>query len=93
MLSKQESRRVRVEIRHVLMKDWDPIGISNVPACADEYDTYIGHIYLILAEGGSDDRIKDYLRWVVRERMELPPDEEAIARTAKALRDISISRG
>ena len=90
MLSKEESRRIRDDIRRALMRDWDPIGINDEPACADEYDSYIGEIYSILTTGGSDDQIKNHLRWVATDGMELQPDEKAIARTVKALREIGI---
>lgn len=29
------------EIRAVLLRDWDPIGVGDVPAAADEYDTQV----------------------------------------------------
>lgn len=32
---------VEGDIAVILMQDWDPIGIKDVPECGDEYDSYI----------------------------------------------------
>lgn len=40
----------------------DPIGISDVPEAADEYDSYIGGVYDLLEQGASEERIRAYLR-------------------------------
>ena len=32
---------VWIQIRTILMEHWDPIGISDEPNAADEYDLYI----------------------------------------------------
>jgi hypothetical protein len=31
MISKQQLRRIQMEIRHVLLNVWDPIGIKDEP--------------------------------------------------------------
>ena len=41
----------------VLLHDWDPIGVQNVPEAHDEYDSYVSGIYQLLASGASDERI------------------------------------
>ena len=37
MIDKYESRRIRGEIRRVLMTVWDPIGVKDEPNAQDEY--------------------------------------------------------
>ena len=37
-------------IRFVLISDWDPIGIGDIPNLSDEYDGYIGSIINILRQ-------------------------------------------
>jgi hypothetical protein len=41
-MDQRELRRawdeIETKIRPVLMEDWDPIGVSDVPEAADEYD-------------------------------------------------------
>ena len=45
MVDKERSREIRCHIRAVLMAEWDPIGVSDIPEAADEYDSYIGGVY------------------------------------------------
>jgi hypothetical protein len=90
MIDKYESRRIRVEIRHVLMQVWDPIGIRDEPNAQDEYDGYLGKIYELLVRGASDEGIAQYLCSVVTERMELRATADGMADTVAALRRIQL---
>jgi hypothetical protein len=92
MIKKYESRRIRVEIRKVLMDVWDPIGIQNVGAARDEYDGYIGQVYGLLTRGASDGEIAAELLRIERERMELPHPGSTIDRTVAALRMIQFPK-
>jgi len=58
-------------MRHLLMSEWDPIGVSDEPMASDEYDGYIGPLLEMLERGPSAPEIVDYLRWVEVERMGL----------------------
>jgi hypothetical protein len=58
------------EIRAVLNRDWDPIGVVT-DGIEDEYDMYIGHIYSLLASGVSDQAIAEYLLSIELDRMGL----------------------
>ena len=51
------------------MADWDPIGVSDTPEAADEYDMYIGGIFGLLQRGESLAAICAYLREVEVDRM------------------------
>ena len=53
------------------MAEWDPIGINDVPEAADEYDSYIGGVYDLLAQGASQDSIRAYLRQIEIDQMEM----------------------
>lgn len=53
------------------MAEWDPIGINDQPAAADEYDRYLGGVYGLLRDGGSEDDLVDYLRDIEVEQMEM----------------------
>ena len=55
MIDKYESRRIRVEIRHVPVDVWDPIGIKDEPNAQDEYDGYLGGVYELLVGGAVDE--------------------------------------
>ena len=71
MVGKERSREIRCHIRGVLMAEWDPIGVNDVPEAADEYDSYIGGVYELLERGASEDSICDYLRSIEVDRMEM----------------------
>jgi len=91
MIEKYESRRIRVQIRHVLLEVWDPIGVKDAQHAQDEYDGYIGELYDMLVSGASDSKLSDYLYWAVHENMGLeaatPTD---MADTVAALRKIEL---
>lgn len=92
MIDKYESRRIRVEIRHVLMGVWDPIGIKDEPNAQDEYDGYLGGVYQLLVSGASDEQIANHIWRIVTEQMGLSAARKAdMADTVKALRDIKLS--
>ena len=93
MIEKYESRRIRREIRRVLLEVWDPIGVKNAPSAQDEYDGYLGQIFLLLTEGKSDDEIVSYLFWVVSENMGLSSAKASdMLPTVKVLRQIQIAQ-
>ena len=62
MTDRFEVREIENRIRHVLMTEWDPIGVSDIPEAADEYDSYIGGIYGLIQRRASRDEIVAHLR-------------------------------
>lgn len=81
LTDKEESRRIRARIRHVLLEVWDPIGVKDEPNAQDEYDGYIGRLYELLVEDAGDAELLRYLYWVAHDRMGF---EEAKASDAQA---------
>jgi hypothetical protein len=71
VLDKEESPEVRLQIRTILMSKWDPIGVSDVPEAANEYDSYIGGVYELLESGASEERIRAHLCTIEIEAMEM----------------------
>jgi hypothetical protein len=64
--------RITDEIRDVLVRDWDPIGVMDDPEWPrDEYDSYIGEIYRYLARGESAEFIAQHLCSIEDSRMGL----------------------
>ena len=88
---KAQSRRIRVEIRRVLLGTWDPIGIRNEPNAQDEYDGYIGEIFDLLVRRAPDSAILDYLFWAVNKHMGLNATREEMLPTIVELRRIVLS--
>lgn len=58
-------------IEQILLHDWDPIGISNVPEAQDEYSSYVGGVYRLLASNASSERIAEHLAKIEDEQMGL----------------------
>jgi hypothetical protein len=71
MKSKEQLREIESAIRRILMAKWDPIGVSDEPNAADEYDSYIWGIYKLLERGADDKEIADHLLKIETERMGL----------------------
>jgi hypothetical protein len=90
MIDKYESRRIRAEIRRVLMTAWDPIGVRDEPNAQDEYDGYLGGVFALLTSGASDDQINEHLLRIVTDRMELRAKKEDMQGTVSALRQIQL---
>ena len=43
-----KARKYHYAIRHVLLHEWDPIGVSQFSEAQDEYDAYVGAIYKLV---------------------------------------------
>jgi hypothetical protein len=70
-----------IEIRDVLMKHWDPIGVADEPFAADEYDGYIPQVKALMRAHEAVDPLMDYLHEVEVKRMGLKTHRE-VTRTA-----------
>ncbi len=91
MINKAQSRKIRAEIRHVLLRTWDPIGIQDEPNAQDGYDGYIGKVYDLLVNDASGSALLDYLFWAVYEQMGLDATREDMLPTLAELRRIMLS--
>lgn len=58
-------------IREVLLREWDPIGIGDIPEAQSEYDGYIHEIHLMLIQRGTRQGLIDHLWWIETEHMGL----------------------
>jgi hypothetical protein len=92
MIDKATSRRIRVEIRHVLLDVWDPIGVKDEPNAQDEYDGYVGLIFDSLSGGATDKQLTDRLLYFVNDRMGLKATPEKMIPTVRALRAIEFPK-
>ncbi len=50
------------DIRTVLLRDWDPLGVGNNPKLSDEYDSCIPVIYRMIQAGTTVQEIQQYGR-------------------------------
>ncbi len=90
MIEKAEARRIRKEVSQVLLTVWDPIGVGDIPECADEYDCCLSGIYELLTNGANDNQLLDYLYERATHHMGLSIPRESMIPTVKALRQIQL---
>jgi len=93
----EERRRRRgaeiyAAVRKVLFWSWDPIGVRECVKGEDEYDSYIGPVYRLLASGAPDKEIESYLVQTERETMGLSIASEHahLGEVIRQLREIDL---
>ena len=92
MVEKEKSGRMQREISRVLMDVWDPIGIKDQPACADEYDSYLAGVLELLMRREDDNTIAKHLAEIVTVRMGLSGATVTdMLPTVRALRSIPLA--
>jgi hypothetical protein len=70
--NKYQSRENRARVREILMREWDPIGVAGSPEAADEYDSYVGKVYVMLMDDrAAKEQIAAYLYDVATNHMGL----------------------
>lgn len=85
-LPSERGRLVMQAIRDVLMQRWDPIGVSDIPEAADEYDGYLGPVYRILAGTRSEEELVEFLfRAETRTMGLIPHSREVLHQVARLL--------
>ena len=65
----KRGREIQAAIARILLHDWDPIGMRDVPEAQDEYDGYVGGVYRLLASGASPLEVATHLSTIESERM------------------------
>ena len=91
MIDTRDARRIEDEIRGVLVGIWDPIGIKALGGPRDEYDSYIGKMYGLLARGATDEEIEMELLKIEHERMGLSSTTSDRSPVVIALRAIRLN--
>ena len=91
MIDKHASRELRQQIGRVLREQWDPIGVGDQPAAADEYDGYVYGVFRLLLDGASEHAIARHLLIAERDAMGLngTPEAHRLA-VAGALRSLPV---
>jgi hypothetical protein len=87
------SKRITDAIRQVFITEWDPIGVMDDPEWPrDEYDSYIGEVYRLLARDEPAEFIARHLCFIEMSKMGLGSlPESARLPVAKCLKAISVS--
>ncbi|MFC1856903.1 hypothetical protein ACFL9U_02620 [Thermodesulfobacteriota bacterium] len=67
----ERARRYHEAIKNVLLKEWDPIGLSDVPEAQDEYDAYVSGVYKRLISRSKKEGMFEYLWEIETQHMGL----------------------
>lgn len=65
------------------MQEWDPVGVRDFPEAADEYDTYVGEVYVLLMDEESEETVAAYLWGVATGHIGFEPTSNLAERTAR----------
>jgi len=87
----RRAKEIQERIRQVLLHEWDPIGVSDMPEAQDEYDSYVGGIYRLLASGASEYQIIERLYNLETVSMGLTGNRERLKRVAGKLAELGVS--
>ncbi len=69
---KDSPKHLFARIREVLLRDWDPMGLSDAPGTPDDYDAVARELHALVTDHETTaERVAAYLRWVEREQMGL----------------------
>ena len=77
-----------MRVREILMREWDPIGVADIPEAADEYDSYVGEVYVMLMDRrATQEQIAAYLYDIAANHMDCasPRNFERSENTAAVL--------
>jgi len=74
----KRAKEIQASIRDVLMSQWDPINVCDVPEAQDEYDGYVGGIYHLLSSGAGEKQLFDHLYKIETEYMGLKSSKECL---------------
>jgi hypothetical protein len=84
MSAKPDSTMLFKHVKATLLKEWDPIDISDNPHLTDEYDSYVPEIVRLVTAGHSPQELADHLKYIEETLSVVPPEERRI-RTAALL--------
>ena len=66
------AKEIQRAIGEVLLRNWDPLGVKDVPQAQDEYEGYVGGVYRLIASGATAKQIAEHLVRIETERLGYP---------------------
>ena len=87
----RRAQEIQDAIRAVLLREWDPIGVRDVPEAQDEYDGYVGGVYRLLANGATAPELAEHLARIERDSMGLSPQRGILDDVSSRLKLINIT--
>jgi hypothetical protein len=76
---------MQARVGEILLRQWDPIGVADVPQAQDEYDSYVGEIALSVLRRRSVSDIATQLLAIETDLMGLRGDNTRALRVADRL--------
>ena len=73
------------QVRSILLSEWDPIGVRDVPAAQDEYDAYVVPLVHMLLAGQQGADVAARLLEIETQSMGLRGDAARAERVARRL--------
>lgn len=73
------------------MTEWDPIGVKDEPAAADEYDSYIHGVLKLLTSDASVEAIMKHLDDIAVEKMGFTSHLESTRAAACSLHELHVA--
>jgi len=85
-----DEARLADTVRHILLAEWDPIRLQELPdgmreANSDEYDRYVQPIAQMIMDDKEEDVFRYYLRNIETHRMGQKPQYSRASLAARAL--------
>ncbi|MFH1022922.1 MAG: hypothetical protein V1809_05995 [Planctomycetota bacterium] len=87
----QCAQEIMQEIHDILWNDWDPIGVKGLGP-EDEYDSYIGGVYRLLASKAPKETLSAHLQKIETDSMGLSPArQEVVNKVVDKLSKLDVS--
>ena len=81
----ERARALHQQIKDVLLREWDPIGVQAIPEAQDEYDGYVPTLHSMLISRKPAHEVFEYLMWLETEHMGLTADRQRTQSIAEKL--------
>lgn len=85
----ERARALHHQIKDLLLKEWDPIGVQAIPEAQDEYDGYVPTLCSMLIARTPVHEVFEYLLWLETEHMGLTADRQRTQSIAEKLAGLS----
>jgi hypothetical protein len=59
------------QLKQLLWKEWDPIGVNDLEGAEGEYDSYAFQIFVMLKRGDTEENILNHLNFIETQHMVL----------------------
>ncbi len=76
----KRAKHLQDAVAYILLHDWDPIGVADVPEAQDEYDGYAWQVCGLLLRREPRHKLTEYLWWAETVNMGL---HGSVARTER----------